>query len=267
MNCPKCNSIVAQEWQSCPICGYQPLKCRCTTCNRVFWQLSKDSAFCPQCGGLIYGDIPGQQEFQPEKKEQEINIDKLNGIINLLKVNAYKPDSMDYAKGTYPGYRLYIWGEYNMLEIGWNNKQGKNDGVNLLFAGSKETRIVLNCPNARFFVGEESDGEKNGMGTCYDKYGSLIYYGPFRDNKPTGTYPTPGDGYKNYRFELIEYTDGDRYIGETKYGKRQGKGLYIWKDGSCWYGAWKDDSRDGRGVYFSPEGKRTTGNWKGDNMV
>jgi len=120
---------------------------------------------------------------------------------------------------------------------------------------------VKNCPDAKYYVGNWSNEKKSGKGTCYDKTGKLIYYGDFKDDKPTGTYPTTSASYK---FQTIEYTSGDKYIGETKDGKRHGYGVCAWKDGGMWIGNWKDGERDGRGLYIAPSGSLTTGTWKGN---
>ena len=73
--------------------------------------------------------------------------------------------------------------------------------------------------------------------------------------------------YKSYKFECIEYTNGNYYIGETKDGKRHGRGVYLWKEGGAWYGYWQEGSRSGRGIYYKPSGGFTLGSWKGDEYT
>ena len=90
--------------------------------------------------------------------------------------------------------------------------------------------------------------------------GYFIYYGDFKDDAPTGTYPST-TSYSSYKFECVEYSDGDVSIGETKDGKRHGYGVYIWSDGGAWYGPWEDGERMGKGIYMSYDNKHTLGRW------
>jgi hypothetical protein len=107
------------------------------------------------------------------------------------------------------------------------------------------------------------NGDKSGKGTCYDATGKLIYLGDFANDNPTGTYPTTG--YDSWKFEIISYSDGGKYIGETKDVKRHGYGIYLWNSGEMWYGYWKDGLRNGYGIYIALDGSITTGYWTGDN--
>ena len=71
----------------------------------------------------------------------------------------------------------------------------------------------------------------------------------------------------SYTFEVINFSNGDKYVGELKDGKRQGRGFYIWQEGSgiTWYGWWSDDKRNGYGILIYDEGKSLrTGTWKDD---
>ena len=49
-------------------------------------------------------------------------------------------------------------------------------------------------------------------------------------------------------YEKISYNDGSIYEGETKDGKKYGKGRINYKDGSYYYGEWKNDKREGKGT-------------------
>ena len=60
-------------------------------------------------------------------------------------------------------------------------------------------------------------------------------------------------------FKRIEYDGGDVYEGETRNGKRHGKGKYTWADGDTYEGDWRDGKRCGRGKLIqygkSPSGE------------
>ena len=150
----------------------------------------------------------------------------------------------------------YYWGSYY---------DGNRSGMGIYIIGH-DGRYLNNCQDCIYFVGNYEKNIKSGKGTCYDKFGNLIYYGDFKDDKPVSTYPVEGQ-YKSYKFECIEYTSGNRYIGETKDGKRHGYGIFLWKEGGAWYGYWQDGSRSGRGIYYKPAGGFTLGSWKGDEYT
>jgi len=60
--------------------------------------------------------------------------------------------------------------------------------------------------------------------------------------------------------------DTGRFEGQTKEGKANGKGMFIWKDGSKFNGEWKDNYRHGRGVYLCTDGTKFDGMWKEDKF-
>ena len=164
------------------------------------------------------------------------------------------------------GYGVYWWSEDEDYHWGWN-EDGKRKDMGIYIIGHPEqNRYVRNCVGCIYYVGDYKDGDKAGKGTCYDKFGNLIYYGDFKDDKPVDEYPMTGK-YKAYKFECIEYDNGNMYVGETKDGKRHGRGIFLWKDGGSWYGRWEDGSRSGRGIYFPYSGKYSIGSWKGDEYT
>ena len=48
--------------------------------------------------------------------------------------------------------------------------------------------------------------------------------------------------------DAVFYPNGDRYFGEMKDGKRNGRGKYYFYFGGCYDGEWKDDVREGYGT-------------------
>ena len=160
----------------------------------------------------------------------------------------------------------YLHGDDGMYFGNYLGNKKNGYGIYIVTEG----RYISNCRYTKYFVGDWSNDIKNGTGTCYDASGKLIYYGEFKDDKPTGTYPTTGS-YSSKKFETIDCTDGDKYIGETKDGKRDGYGVYAWKNGHIWIGIWKDGERAGKGIYIASDGSLTTGSWdkntRTDNTV
>lgn len=122
--------------------------------------------------------------------------------------------------------------------------------------------FVTNCSDCAYYVGEFSSGNITGTGSCYNRFGKLIYHGGFVDGEPEE--PCPMKGLDNYKFECVEYSSGEYYIGETMNGERHGKGFYIYSNGDLWYGDWEDDKRNGSGILLQYHGDVSSGIWKKD---
>lgn len=167
--------------------------------------------------------------------------------------DSYKGEKSDNGKSGLGVYRWsagsYHWGKLSMDDF---------NGVGIYITSQGFT--LNNCPNCHYYVGNYSNDKLEGKGTCYDQYGNLIYYGEFSNDAPTGTYPSTAN-YSSYKFECFTYNSGNMYIGETKNGKRHGKGILLWKNGDAWYGEWTDDKRDGYGIHMYYNGNLTAGNW------
>lgn len=68
----------------------------------------------------------------------------------------------------------------------------------------------------------------------------------------------------DYRFESLNYANGDRYVGETYKGNKHGYGIYYWANGNYWYGQYSNNMRYGYGALFTPKGYIFYGKWIGD---
>lgn len=75
----------------------------------------------------------------------------------------------------------------------------------------------------------------------------------------------------SYQFEDLlekgpyEMDNGAIYHGQwTKDGKREGKGIQIWKDGSKYTGYWKNDQANGKGRLVHADGDVYEGEWYND---
>ena len=61
-------------------------------------------------------------------------------------------------------------------------------------------------------------------------------------------------------------SNGCRFAGDWKDGKRHGKGVFYWTDGSFYDGEWENDNRHGRGILELTNGFKYEGNWVNNYM-
>ena len=61
---------------------------------------------------------------------------------------------------------------------------------------------------------------------------------------------------------------GDRYEGDWKNDKREGKGIHYWNNrGDRYEGDWKNDAKEGKGAYYWNNGDCEKGNYKDDKAI
>ena len=48
--------------------------------------------------------------------------------------------------------------------------------------------------------------------------------------------------------------NGDRFEGDYKNGKYEGKGIYYFNNGDRYEGDYKNDKAEGNGIYYSKDG-------------
>ena len=96
---------------------------------------------------------------------------------------------------------------------------------------------------------------------CYD----LTTGDPLYIMKDGDKYKLSADYVKTYRFESLTYQNGDKYVGETVNGKRDGVGIYYYNNGNYSYGRYKDNKRMGFGAMFFTNNTITIQYWKGED--
>jgi hypothetical protein len=161
--------------------------------------------------------------------------------------------------------RRHGWGAFILFETGdfyiggWRNNQKDDFGV--LITGSPENHIQ-NSPNARIYIGNFTNNQKSRQGRLYDNTGNLLFSGHFQNDRPSSvnTSATPT------RFQIIDYTDGSFFIGETVNGKREGIGIYLWTDGSIFIGNWLNNNRRGIGAEIVSNGNVFSGTWDNNSV-
>ena len=61
--------------------------------------------------------------------------------------------------------------------------------------------------------------------------------------------------------QVINYPNGDRYVGQIINGLREGKGTFYWNDGDRYEGDYRNGKREGKGIYYYNNGDREMGDY------
>jgi serine/threonine protein kinase len=188
---------------------------------------------------------------------------------NIMATNAtqiynegdiYKGQTKD---GVRHGLGAYLWKEGYFYFGEWDNGKMAGKGINIMLKGYVQT----NCPNCQFFIGYFLDGEKFGIGYCYNENGIPIYDGNFMGDKPIENYPMKiADNFGKFSIYDIS-NDGSVYIGSTIKDEANGMGIYISREGYMFYGQWKNSKLNGEGISIPPDGEITAGIWKNNKFV
>ena len=218
-----------------------------------------------------------QRRREAEERAEQEKINKLRNRDwrNLLN-SRVTTVTTSYNNGWYIGQKkegeedglgLFYWTDKTIYFGSWENGHRENWGMYMC----PEGYWIRNCDYGMYYVGDWKNGKKSGTGSVYDKNGKLIYDGKFLLDKPLGKYPMEGS-MPQYTFEIINYNNGNKYVGELKNGERHGKGIFIWADENdgavAWYGHWANGQRDGYGIFIYENGKKwMTGRWKGDTKL
>ena len=67
-------------------------------------------------------------------------------------------------------------------------------------------------------------------------------------------------------FANLKFKNGDKYVGEMRDGKRNGRGTLTWASGNIYVGEFKDDNINGQGTHIFTDGRKYVGEWK-DNKT
>lgn len=161
------------------------------------------------------------------------------------------------------GLGLLLWYTGSIYIGNWGNWTNQNrttfgkQGAGIYI--SPDGYTINNCPECCYLSGNWEKDNRSGYGACYDVFGNCIYQGDFLFDRPTDTYPSTKN-LSMYKFECIEYENGNQYLGETKNGKQHGYGLLLYKTGDVWYGKWENGNRSGQGIYLRLDGGVSLGN-------
>ena len=65
----------------------------------------------------------------------------------------------------------------------------------------------------------------------------------------------------------MTYADGDKYVGEWWYGKKNGKGTLTQASSAIYVGEFRNDMKNGTGTLTFPDGKVQSGIWFDDKYL
>lgn len=220
-------------------------------------------------------DIGKLQKHIAEAAIKRLEEAGFNGQNTLLKmIPDYKPfytaPSESEQKSMHESVRnsTVEWGKTIGGEASLGQTQ--NDEINGFRVEFKEDNIKIGfTKNSEFtlliYIQEDDIIVKNGSenGVEYNRNTGK----PYMLLRPY-SYEIEAKEYPGQIFERTNYTNGNKYWGETYNGKRHGYGIYIWENGNMWFGPWKDGERNGYGAYFDITAHTIqSGKWIGDELI
>lgn len=115
--------------------------------------------------------------------------------------------------------------------------------------GMKHGEGRIDYPNGNYYKGGWKLNKKSGYGITEWKNRGELYEGEWEDNNLNG-YGTYLWFEQNRKINILV----NRYQGEFKNGKRNGKGCFYYADGSVYIGEWFENSKDGFAILIQDDG-------------
>ena len=140
----------------------------------------------------------------------------------------------EYKDGKPNGHGTLTY-SYGLKYVG-QVKDGKEDGAG-----------TLTFSDGREYVGQFKCGKPNGQGT-FNWPGGTTYTGQWKDGKEDGA----GTLTLYFKADEREYHLGD-YAGQWENGWLR-QGMFTGTDGKKYVGQWKDGKRHGLGTSYNPDG-------------
>jgi hypothetical protein len=95
--------------------------------------------------------------------------------------------------------------------------------------------------------------------TAYDLLTGEPQYVFLNDEK----YKLDAEHLASWRYVQLAYKNGDKYVGETVDGKRDGYGIYYYANGNFYFGRYKDNKAVGYGALFKTDNHVSIQYWDG----
>lgn len=159
----------------------------------------------------------------------------------------------EFKNGQRSGYGYYRFKNKDEYIGDWDNNRRHGYGV----------YIYASKGLFRKYAGEWKNNMRSGMGIMYYQNNAPAKFGIWKDNKFVTKYHSIGcqEGDCHDGYGVYVWSDGSRYEGMYKNGKRAGQGTYYYPRGAKYIGTQANGKRNGRGKYHYPNGKRYIGEW------
>lgn len=116
---------------------------------------------------------------------------------------------------------------------------------------NSDGEVIGQFRNGNLIFGIRMNNETAMVGTLSDYIAYDLHSGdPLYIIHDSLRYLVTTDFQEKYRFEALNYQNGDRYVGETVNGKRDGYGIYYYAGGNYYYGQYSNNKRRGYGALF-----------------
>lgn len=175
----------------------------------------------------------------------------INAQVVELERHPYIPEEfnqvfLDAVKENIAGVMKSAFGQY----FGQLNPQSEIYGYGTYYTNT-DGEVIGQFRNGNLMYGIRMNNETARVGTLSDftAYDLLSGEPLYIVRDSVKYFPTP-EFKKKYRFEALNYKNGDRYVGETVDGKRDGYGTYYYAGGNYYYGQYADNKRQGYGALF-----------------
>ena len=67
--------------------------------------------------------------------------------------------------------------------------------------------------------------------------------------------------------QIINYNNGERYVGQIINGLREGKGTYYFNNGDRYEGDWRNGKMEGKGIMYWISGNRDMGDYRNNQPI
>lgn len=143
-------------------------------------------------------------------------------------------------------------------EINGFRVEFKEDNIKIGFTKNSEFTLFIHIQEDDIIV---KNGSENGVEYNRNTGKPYMLLRPY-------SYEIEAKEYPGQIFERTNYTNGNKYWGETYNGQRHGYGIHIWENGNMWFGPWKDGERNGYGAYFDITAHTIqSGKWIGNELI
>lgn len=152
-----------------------------------------------------------------------------------------------------------------LTQIAIGNQYSTTPNENISFTLSKigqTVRVVAFCSvSTQMVFGQTQSADMSGNNAWFNELQRILYAVQEDVNREIASAEPPAPKPGESTTATKNYSDGSRYVGEMKNGRRNGSGVMTWPSGSKYVGEWIDGEQGGEGTYIWAEGDKYVGHW------